>query len=221
MTSNVAAFAGDLEALDAWLNQHVATGPVAVIAGKNGDMDTVGSAIALAAHHPSMLACGLHVGRAAQRYVAKHQAPFRRLKSEGTAWPKQLAAIVVVDAAAPEQTGLLLPDVPTCIIDHHATDGWALSNADLRIKWDVRSTTEVITRYLVTHSPSTLTVPVCEFLLAGLVTDTGRLRRFKDEVKEVNAGQECGMAFESYSDLKQGDVIECYEVEEIARSLDG
>ncbi len=47
------------------------------------------------------------------------------------------------------------------------------------------------------------------------------LRRFKDEVKDVNAGQECGMAFENYSDLKQGDVIECYEVEEIARSLDG
>ena len=46
------------------------------------------------------------------------------------------------------------------------------------------------------------------------------LRRFKDEVKEVNAGQECGMAFENYADLKQGDVIECYEVEEIARSLD-
>ena len=46
------------------------------------------------------------------------------------------------------------------------------------------------------------------------------LRRFKDEVKEVNAGQECGMAFENYEDLKQGDVIECYEVEEIARSLD-
>ena len=46
------------------------------------------------------------------------------------------------------------------------------------------------------------------------------LRRFKDEVKEVNAGQECGMAFENYEDLKQRDVIECYEVEEIARTLD-
>ena len=46
------------------------------------------------------------------------------------------------------------------------------------------------------------------------------LRRFKDEVKEVNAGQECGMAFENYEDLKQGDVIECYEVEEIARTLE-
>ena len=47
------------------------------------------------------------------------------------------------------------------------------------------------------------------------------LRRFKDEVNEVNAGQECGMAFENFNDLKAGDVIECYEVEEIRRSLEG
>jgi translation initiation factor IF-2 len=46
------------------------------------------------------------------------------------------------------------------------------------------------------------------------------LRRFKDEVKEVPSGQECGMAFENYADLKAGDVIECYEVEEVARTLD-
>ena len=46
------------------------------------------------------------------------------------------------------------------------------------------------------------------------------LRRFKDEVKEVQSGQECGMAFENYNDLKAGDVIECYEVEEVARTLD-
>jgi len=46
------------------------------------------------------------------------------------------------------------------------------------------------------------------------------LRRFKDEVKEVQSGQECGMAFENYKDLKPGDIIECYEVEEIARTLD-
>ena len=50
--------------------------------------------------------------------------------------------------------------------------------------------------------------------------DLSSLRRFKDEVKEVNGGQECGMAFENYDDLKVGDVIECFEVEEIARSLD-
>jgi translation initiation factor IF-2 len=46
------------------------------------------------------------------------------------------------------------------------------------------------------------------------------LRRFKDEVKEVPSGQECGMAFENYSDLKAGDIIECYEVESVARTLD-
>ncbi len=45
------------------------------------------------------------------------------------------------------------------------------------------------------------------------------LKRFQDEVREVRDGMECGMAFENYQDLKQGDVIECFEVEEIARSL--
>jgi translation initiation factor IF-2 len=45
------------------------------------------------------------------------------------------------------------------------------------------------------------------------------LKRFKDEVKEVPSGQECGMAFEKYEDMRAGDVIECYRVEEIKRSL--
>ncbi|WP_292531908.1 translation initiation factor IF-2 [Methylocystis sp.] len=45
------------------------------------------------------------------------------------------------------------------------------------------------------------------------------LKRFKDEVKEVAAGQECGMAFENYQDMRAGDVIECYRVEEIKRTL--
>ncbi|HWJ99630.1 MAG TPA: translation initiation factor IF-2 [Xanthobacteraceae bacterium] len=47
----------------------------------------------------------------------------------------------------------------------------------------------------------------------------GTLKRFKDEVKEVASGQECGMAFEKYEDMRVGDVIECYRVESIARSL--
>lgn len=46
------------------------------------------------------------------------------------------------------------------------------------------------------------------------------LKRFKDEVKEVKEGMECGMAFENYDDIKEGDIIECYEVTEHARSLD-
>ena len=45
------------------------------------------------------------------------------------------------------------------------------------------------------------------------------LKRFKDEVREVKAGMECGMAFENYSDIQQGDQIECFEVEEVARAL--
>ena len=45
------------------------------------------------------------------------------------------------------------------------------------------------------------------------------LKRFKDEVREVQAGQECGMAFENYQDLRKGDIIECFRVEEIKRSL--
>ena len=45
------------------------------------------------------------------------------------------------------------------------------------------------------------------------------LKRFKDEVAQVQAGQECGMAFENYQDMRVGDVIECYNVEEIRRTL--
>ncbi|MCH2547195.1 MAG: translation initiation factor IF-2, partial [Alphaproteobacteria bacterium] len=46
------------------------------------------------------------------------------------------------------------------------------------------------------------------------------LKRFKDEVKEVKNGQECGMAFENYDDIREKDMIEAYEVEEIARTVD-
>jgi translation initiation factor IF-2 len=45
------------------------------------------------------------------------------------------------------------------------------------------------------------------------------LKRFKDEVKEVQSGQECGMAFENYDDIRQGDVIEIFEREEVERTL--
>lgn len=45
------------------------------------------------------------------------------------------------------------------------------------------------------------------------------LKRFKDEVAEVQSGQECGMAFENYDDIRPGDVIEIFEREEIERSL--
>lgn len=45
------------------------------------------------------------------------------------------------------------------------------------------------------------------------------LKRFKDEVSEVQSGQECGMAFENYEDIRAGDTIECFRVEHVTRTL--
>ncbi len=56
----------------------------------------------------------------------------------------------------------------------------------------------------------------------NVVIHTGKLKtlkRFKDEVREVQSGQECGMAFEKYEDIREGDVIEIFETEEIERTL--
>ncbi|MEX2421457.1 MAG: EF-Tu/IF-2/RF-3 family GTPase, partial [Actinomycetota bacterium] len=56
----------------------------------------------------------------------------------------------------------------------------------------------------------------------GVVVYDGRvdtLRRFKDDVREVKEGFECGIGLENYQDVKEGDIIEAYEVREVARSL--
>ncbi len=47
----------------------------------------------------------------------------------------------------------------------------------------------------------------------------GSLKRFKDDVREVREGFECGMSIEGYNDIRQGDLIEVYEVQEVARTL--
>lgn len=60
-------------------------------------------------------------------------------------------------------------------------------------------------------------------LREGVVIHEGMLstlKRFKDEVDKVQAGMECGMAFENYHDLRKGDEIECFTVEMIDRKLD-
>ena len=46
------------------------------------------------------------------------------------------------------------------------------------------------------------------------------LKRFKDDVKEVREGFECGIGIENFNDIKVGDYIECYSIEEVARTLD-
>ena len=45
------------------------------------------------------------------------------------------------------------------------------------------------------------------------------LKRFKDDVREVKQGMDCGMSFENYNDIQQGDMIECFELESVAREL--
>ncbi len=56
----------------------------------------------------------------------------------------------------------------------------------------------------------------------GVVVYDGKiasLRRFKDDVSEVRDGFECGIGIENFQDIKEGDLIEAYEVEEIARTI--
>jgi translation initiation factor IF-2 len=56
----------------------------------------------------------------------------------------------------------------------------------------------------------------------GTIVYTGRvasLRRFKDDVREVAEGFECGIGLENFQDIHEGDLIEAYEVREVARTL--
>jgi translation initiation factor IF-2 len=54
----------------------------------------------------------------------------------------------------------------------------------------------------------------------GIVIHEGKissLKRFKDDAREVNQGYECGIGIENYNDIKEGDIIECFQMEEIKR----
>jgi translation initiation factor IF-2 len=56
----------------------------------------------------------------------------------------------------------------------------------------------------------------------GIVIYTGTLgslKRFKDDVKEVNSGYDCGLNIDGYNDIKVGDVVEAYQIVEIKRTL--
>ena len=54
----------------------------------------------------------------------------------------------------------------------------------------------------------------------GVVGEISSLKRFKDDVREVKAGLECGITIKNFNDIKVGDVIETYEIEEVAQTLD-
>ena len=58
--------------------------------------------------------------------------------------------------------------------------------------------------------------PACGLLRENVVIHTGELatfKRFKDDVREVARGYECGLSFANYDDLREGDVVECYDTE--------
>jgi len=79
----------------------------------------------------------------------------------------------------------------------------------------------VIAGCMVTHGSITRN-STARLVRDGVIVYTGKvgsLRRFKDDVREVNEGFECGIGLENFQDVHEGDVIETYEVREIARTL--
>ena len=179
--------ANDIDSMKEWLDAAIERGAVPVLTGQNGDMDTIGSAVALASIHPSLLACGLHLGRIAKRMVDELKAPFRKLSANGTVFPEQLGGFIIVDAAAPDQVGIHLPEVPKLILDHHATNGWVLNDGDCMLNWDVRATTEMVATYMFKHARDALSEPVRKMLLAGMITDTGRYRHANASSFEITS----------------------------------
>ncbi len=185
-----------MQRLADWIQSATQRGAVPVLAGANGDMDTIGSAIALASSDPGMMACGLHMGRLATKLCNELSAPFRKLKADSP-WPKNLGGIIIVDSAAMSQTGMTLPDgIPICVIDHHSTSNWQFNTGDLEIKSNARSTTQMVFEYLNQFSSSTLTNEVRKLLLAGLITDTGRFRHADAAALECGANLVNGGSFE-------------------------
>ncbi len=176
-----------LKILHDWITETCSSGAVPVLTGMNGDMDTVGSAISLAASNANMMACGLHLGRISKRVCEEYKAPFRKISSFSDL-PKTIGGVIIVDAASPSQVGLDLPDdLPKCIIDHHKSNHWKLNESDVYINMSVSATTEIIANYLTRYSPDTMTESVRRLLLAGLLTDSSRFRHNnKDTFNSVN-----------------------------------
>lgn len=213
----------ELQAFDKWLKDACNNGAVPVVTGKNGDMDTIGSAVALSAAHPNMMACGLHLGRTARRMVDSLKAPFRKLSEHQTVWPKNIGGIVVVDAAAPGQVGITLPkDVPICILDHHSTCDWVLGENDLLLQWDVRATTQIVDEYLLNYTPASRTPDVRKMLLAGLLTDTARFRHADKGAFQtaVNLLQEDDIDYASFLESVETDSTSPSERGSLLRGLE-
>jgi translation initiation factor IF-2 len=53
----------------------------------------------------------------------------------------------------------------------------------------------------------------------GQNAELGSLKRYKDDAKDVQSGMECGLTVKNFNDIKAGDIIEAYEIEEVKRTL--
>ena len=205
----------NLDDLATWIARAAENGAVPVLTGRNGDMDTIGSAIALASSNPNLMACGLHIGKLAKRLCTEMNAPFRKLAKEPS-WPAKIGGIIIVDAASEAQTGVEIPKgVPICVIDHHDTCDWDFSEEDLEIRNDARATTQIVFQYLKEKSPTSLTDQVRKLLLAGLITDTGR---FKHADK---ASLECASEILDGARFEYQEFVEYVQREEINSSERG
>lgn len=117
----------------------------------------------------------------------------------------------IIDDIKAALTGMLTPELREEII----------GNAEIRDVFNITKVGKVAGCY-VTNGIVKRGAGV-RLLRDSTVIHTGTLKtlkRFKDEVKDVKEGFECGMAFENYDDIKAGDVIECYETKAMKRSLD-
>jgi len=116
----------------------------------------------------------------------------------------------LVDDIKATMSGMLSPDLKETF----------LGNAEVLDTFDITKLGRVagclITEGVVRRGASVRLIRDSVVIHEG---ELSTLKRFKDEVKEVASGQECGMGFENYHDIKKGDVIECFTVEEVARSL--
>ena len=165
----------DLAMMEKWIQNK--DGPVAIICGKNGDMDTIASGICLASAYENLITCGVHQNKLAKRLIEELNAPFKRISDGNSTWPQNLAGIISVDAAGPSQLGVLIPkDIPILSIDHHATTEWEEGAGNLNVNWDVRATTQIIYAFLSKFHQGCLTEEVRKLLLAGLITDTARFK---------------------------------------------
>jgi translation initiation factor IF-2 len=116
----------------------------------------------------------------------------------------------LVDDIKKAATGLLSPEVRERFIGY----------AEIRQVFKVTGVGKVA-GCLVTEGVARRAAGV-RLLRDNVVIHEGKLKtlkRFKDEVREVQSGQECGMAFENYEDIREGDVIEIFETEQVERQL--